>query len=267
MTRIRLSTLAFSALASITFSVNSFAVEEGEKFLIEIGSLSTNTDTVISVDGAGGNLGTSVDLENDLGYETGKQINRVNFRYRFTDKHSVKYAFFQLNRSTSRMINRNIIVGDTTYQVNANLSSRFDYSLHSISYGYSLFSNDDSKLDLLGGLYYIKTGFSISEASLGSTESTDAAAPLPLIGLNYEKELNDEWNLSAAVTIFKLSYDDYDGTVIDNRVRIDYQFTERFGLGLAYNWEKLNVGVSNSTGKADFDMTSNGLELSAVLRF
>ena len=60
---------------------------------------------------------------------------------------------------------------------------------------------------------------------------------------------------------------DYDGTVLDTRIRVDYQITDRFGLGLAYNWQKLNVGVEDTNAKGDFNLTTNGVELSAVLRF
>ena len=238
-----------------------------DKLLIEIGSLSTNADTVIRVDGSAGNLGTSIDFESDLGFETGKQINRINAQYRFTEKHSMKYAFFQLNRGANRIIDRNLVVGDTEYMVNADLTARFDYNLQSISYGYSLHSSEESRLDVLGGFYYIETDLSISEPSLGKSESVNGAGPLPLIGLNYERELNGPWNLGASATVFKLDIGDYDGTVIDSRIRVDYQFSDRFGLGLAYNWQRLNVGVSGSNANGDFDLTTNGLEISAVLRF
>lgn len=249
------------------FSVDVLAVEDGDKLLLEIGSLSTNVDTVLQVNGTGGNVGTSIDLEDDLGFETGKQINRFDLLYRFTDKHSLKYSFFQLNRAAIHKINKSIVVRDTEYLVNADVMTGFDYSLHSVSYGYSLRADENSYLDLLAGLYYIDTGFAISEANLGKTESVNGAGPLPLVGLNYERKLAGQWNLGARVTIFKLDVGDYDGTVSDARVRVDYQFTDRFGLGLAYNWQRLNVGVTEANAVGDFDMTMSGAEISAVLRF
>ncbi len=254
-------------ITSATFSINAVAIDEGDKLLIEIGSLSTNADTKIQVNGAGGNVGTTIDFEDDLGFKSSKQINSINLRYRFTDKHSLNYSFFQLDRSNNRVIDRTLMVGDTEFQLNANITAGFDYSLHSVSYGYSLQYTEDSHLDLLAGLYYIETAVSVAEPSLGKAESINAAGPLPLIGLNYEKKLANQWNLGADATIFFLDVGDYNGLVFDARIRIDYQFTNRFALGLAYNWKRLDMGVEGSTASGDFDLTMNGAEISAVLRF
>lgn len=53
----------------------------------------------------------------------------------------------------------------------------------------------------------------------------------------------------------------------DARIRIDYQFTDRFALGLAYNWQRLDVGVKDSTATGGFNLDTNGAEISAVPRF
>jgi len=265
--RLHFSLLVFMTITSAIFPLNAIAIDEGDKLLIEIGSLSTNADTKLSVNGTGGNVGATIDLEEDIGYESGIQINRINLRYRFTDKHSLKYAFFQLDRTSNRVIDRNLTIGDTEFQLNANITSDFDYSLHSISYGYSLRSDDDSRLDLLAGLYYITTKFSIAESNLGKFESVSVSAPLPMVGLNFEKKLAGQWNLSTSATIFKLDFEEYNGTLYDLRIRVDYQFTDRFGLGLAYNWHKLDAGVKHENAIADFNLTANGAEITAVMRF
>jgi len=254
-------------ITSATFSINAVAIDEGDKLLIEIGSLSTNADTKIRVDGTGGMVGTTIDFEDDLGFERGKQINRLNLRYRFSDKHSLKYSFFQLDRTANRVIDKTFMFGDTEFQVNANITAGFDFSLHSVSYGYALHSSDDSRLDVLAGIFYVDTAVSVSEPNLGIAESLDAAGPLPVVGLNYEKKLSGPWNLGANATVFKLDIGDYNGLVLDARIRIDYQFTDRFALGLAYNWQRLDVGVEGSTATGDFKLDTNGAEISAVLRF
>ncbi|MFT5769883.1 MAG: hypothetical protein ACI9H8_001864 [Lysobacterales bacterium] len=46
-----------------------------------------------------------------------------------------------------------------------------------------------------------------------------------------------------------------------------YQFTERFGLGVAYNWQKFDAGVKDTPLNSEFDMTMQGAELSAIFRF
>ena len=88
MSRNLLSILVLATIANAAFSINAEAVDEGDKLLIEIGLLSTNADTKLQINGAAGNVGTTIDFEDDLGFKRSKQINRINLRYRFTDKHS-----------------------------------------------------------------------------------------------------------------------------------------------------------------------------------
>jgi len=261
------ASLRTTTLLSILLSSNLVAQDTGDKLTIEIGTLSTDVDTVLRVDSASGNVGTSIDLEEDLGFEPGKQINRFDLHYRFTDKHSLKYSFFQLNRSARHEIDETIVVGDTEYLIQANITAGFDYTVHSVSYGYSLRADKESNLDLLLGVYYLNTDFSIAEDSLGNSNAVNGAGPLPLIGLNYEKNLSGNWNLGARATIFTLDTGEYSGSVFDTRIRVDYQFTDRFALGLAYNWQRLNLGVEDTQVNGDFDMTMQGAELSAIFRF
>jgi hypothetical protein len=247
--------------------VSALADDGKNKVLLEIGTLSSDVDTELRIDGASGRFGTVIDLEDDLGFETSKQINRLDFRYRFTPKHSLKYSFFQLDRNARYVIDRTIVIGETEYMVNADIRAGFDYLTHSVSYGYSLRSDEQSDLDLLAGLYYVKTGLSVLAVGTGEFEDFDGAGPLPLVGLNYERTLSGKWSLAARGTVFKLDIDDYNGSLVDARLRVDYRITERFGLGLAYNWQRLNAGVKDDKARGDFDMTMSGFELVAVLRF
>ncbi len=237
------------------------------KTLLEIGSLSSNVDTELRIDGAAGRVGTSIDLEEDLGFETGKQINRIDLRHRFTPKHSLKYSFFQLDRTARYTIDRALVIGDTEFQLDADIRAGFDYQVHSASYGYALRENDTSTLDVLAGLYYLDTGISVLAAGTGEFEDFAGAGPLPLLGLNYERQLSGDWSLAARGTVFKLDIGDYNGSLVDTRLRVAYGITDHFGLGLAYNWQRFNAGVKDDNARGDFDMTTSGFELAAVFRF
>lgn len=260
------STIAVLFFALVAHEVAP-ANDTGNRLLLEVGTLSSDVDTNLQINGANGRIGTQIDLEDDLGFETGKQINRLDLRYRFTPRHSLKYSFFQLDRNARYVIDRTVVIGETEYAVDADIRASFDYLTHSVSYGYALRSNDTSDLDLLAGLYYIDTGLSVRAAGTGQFEDFTGAGPLPLIGLNYERQLSEKWNLGTRATVFKLDIGDYNGSLVDARVRVDYRFTDRFGLGLAYNWQRLNAGVKDENARGDFDMTMRGFELAAVFRF
>ena len=251
----------------ISTAITASAAEEPEKFLFEAGAFLTDVDTTIAVDVNGGTIGTSVDLEDDLGYKNDKRINRINALYRFTDKHSVHYSFFQLNRSNAKSLEKTFIIGGEEYPVDAAVTSTFDYTIHYVSYGYALHNEEDYQFDLLAGLYYLKAGFSISAAGIGAAASVAEKGPLPQVGFNFNKPLADRWNLSLRSAILKFDIGDVDGLLVDTRLRVDYEVTDRFALGLAYNWQKFRVDILDSDLEGRFSMTTTGPELALLLRF
>ena len=224
-------------------------------------------DTTIAVDVNGGTVGTSVDLEDDLGFKNDKRINRINALYRFTDKHSLHYSYFQLNRSNAKSLEKTFIIGGEEYPVEAAVTSTFDYTIHYVSYGYALHNEEDYQFDLLAGLYYLEAGFSITAIGIGASSSVAEKGPLPQVGFNFNKPLADRWNLSLRSAILKFDIGDVDGLLVDTRLRVDYEVTDRFALGLAYNWQKFRVDILDSDLEGRFSMTTTGPELALLLRF
>jgi len=254
-------------LYCLSTATSLHAAEEPEKFLFEAGAFLTDVDTSIAVDVNGGTIGTSVDLEDDLGYKNDKTINRINALYRFTNKHSLHYSFFKLDRSNAKSLEKTFIIGGEDYPVDADITSTFDYTIHYVTYGYALHNEADYQFDLMAGLYYLKVGFSISALGIGASTSVAEKGPLPLVGFSYAKPLSDRWNLSLRGAILKFDINDIDGALIDTRLRVDYEFSDKVALGLAYNWQRFRVGVLDSDLDSRFSMTTTGPELALVLRF
>ncbi len=82
------------------------------------------------------------------------------------------------------------------------------------------------------------TGFHRGDAS--------ASAPLPNLGAWYLYSPAKKWLLHARVDWISANIDEYDGTLWNTNVGVNYQLFRNFGLDMSYQYFNLNVGVDNS---------------------
>ena len=85
------------------------------------------------------------------------------------------------------------------------------------------------------------------------------------MGLRGEYFLSDRWRLSASAEWFGLEIDEYDGTLEDIMVGIDYQMTDRSAIGVGYNIVDINVDATEKILRADLMWEYSGYF--AYLRF
>jgi hypothetical protein len=75
----------------------------------------------------------------------------------------------------------------------------------------------------------------LSDPNLGTAKSEGLTAPLPVIGLRGEFEMTDRITLRGVTQVFNIEVDNVAGHLRDSYVGVDYSFSERFAVGLAYN--------------------------------
>jgi hypothetical protein len=209
-----------------------------DKFSLEVGTFLLSTDTQVRVDGSNGQPGTDFDVEQSLGHKDVSRF-RIDGAWRFGDRHSVTALWFDNARSNTRVIDRNITVGDVTYPLNAEVSSRFSTKIIDLAYEYVFLQRESYELAGSVGLHKISFGLdlsvegSTSQAALSSDVNT--GAPLPLFGLRGSWQLTDQLKLDAHAQYFTLSVNDIDGSVYDLRADLTWMFSQHFGAGLGYN--------------------------------
>ena len=93
-------------------------------------------------------------------------------------------------------------------------------------------------------------------ASLSNSAST--GAPLPLLGLRGTWRLADKWQASARIQYFKLSFDDYNGNILDYRADLSWMPCLHFGLGIGYNRFRFKVAVDGPQFEGDLAWRYSG---------
>jgi hypothetical protein len=218
---------------------------EGDRFSLSLGVFVTDRDTDTQLDGT--TTGSDINFEKDLGLDSSDSVFRLDGYYRFNERHRLDFSVFDLSRSASTTIDRDLQWGDTSYTVNTGVDTDVDLQIYKAAYTYAFMRRDKGYLGLTAGLYVADTRSSIAEQSLGQATIGDITAPLPVIGLRGEYALSDRWSFRASSEFFALEYNDVDGALIDLYAGIDYQVLDNISLGVGVNSVSIDVDATKTS--------------------
>ncbi len=244
-------------LVLLLVATSAANAQEDPRFSITLGAFFTDRDSQTKIDGDAGS-GTDVDLESDLGLERTDTVFRVDGYWRFAEKHRFDISAFDLSRSASKQIERDIIWNDTTYPINTTVDAELDLAIYKAAYTWMFLKRDRSFLGATAGLYVADIGTTLSGSSGGSVESSGVTAPLPVIGLRGEYRFAERWSLRGSGEFFAIEYDAYDGSLYDLFIGLDFSATETISVGVGVNSVQLDIGVTKSNFQGDLDWQYDG---------
>jgi hypothetical protein len=239
-----------------------------DPFQLSLGSFNLDTDTRVRLDGDL-NTGTYVDWENTFGGGDTTRF-RVDGQWRFADRHKVRFMWFNTSRSKSSTLDEEIDWGDETFPVNATVDAEFDFDVYELAYEYAFLRRDTYELSGTFGVHYTELSLSLAaeaSSSGGSLESDiqeegSVDAPLPVIGLRALWQLPHHFWVDAQAQYFALSIDEYDGSLQDYKLMVNWQPKTWLGIGLGYNRFQVDVDVDSSRFNGSLDWTYSGPMLS-----
>jgi len=246
------------ALMCLEMPTATAQADDDTKFSLSIGVFLTHRNNTTRVDGTLGMDGTVVDLEGDLGLNRSDSVFRVDGYYRFNQKHRLDFSVFDLSRSASKVIQKDIDWNDTLFPIDTTVDSDFDLAIYKIAYTWSFMRRDKGFLGLTAGLYIADFGTRLEVEAIGALESSDITAPLPVIGLRGQYDFTEKLSFRASGEIFALEYEDYSGSLYDIYAGLDYQFFKHVAIGIGVNAVKLNIGVSKDRFNGDIDWRYDG---------
>lgn len=177
--------------------------------------------------------GAIINFEDSLGVGDDKEVPGFMARWRIGERWRIEAEYFELNRSATRTIDRDIQWGDVLFPVNAQVSTKFDFSDLRVSVGYSFFRTKDKELGAGLGFHVASYDASLSSGTFGS-ESEDVTAPLPVFTIYGQFALTDRWAVSARLDRLSLNYDKYEGSIGSLGVDLMYQPFRHFGFGIGF---------------------------------
>jgi hypothetical protein len=192
--------------------------------------------------------GTDINLEDDLGLEGSTSAFRFGGSLWIGSRHRIDVSAFDLSRTASRRIEETINYGDEVFEIDTVVTSESDLTILKTDYTYALFNRDRGYLGATAGLYIAEVKLSLSEASLGTAESEDLTAPLPLLGVRGEYYLTERFALRGVAQWFSVDTGDAEGSLRDVYVAGDYRLGRSWSVGLAYNDVAMDIRAEEDSG-------------------
>ena len=253
-------------ISPISFAENPIGIGK-DKYNVNIGYFLPAVSTELRADSATLGRGTVINLEDDLGLEEDQNTGLFNATVRFADRHRLGIGYFQLNRSATGLINKTIQFEDQVFAINTQVSSTFNNDIIFFNYMYSLFQKKNAELALALGLHYMNTETTLSASGGSISSSTDAEAPLPVIGVEYKYAASPKLHLGLLAQWFEVDAGDFDGSIRNLNASIEYFVQKNVSLGLGYNNFNVNVDASGDNFNGALDWTYKGFQAFTSIRF
>lgn len=232
-----------------------------DPFTVSLGTFILNSDIEVRLDGTSGS-GTRVDWDREFGGGDENRF-RLDGAWRFAERHKVRAMWFDYSRTKTRTIGDRIDWGDATFPPSASVTSDSKFSIFEIAYEYSFLRRENFELAGSFGIHNASW-----EATLSSTvnnaqisDKADFNAPLPVFGLRGLWHVGGDFWLDAVAQYFSLSYEEYDGSILDTRVGVLWQPSRWVGLGIGYNRFKVDFQMDGGNFNGDLVWTYDGPQL------
>lgn len=261
------------ALLTVTFiPVNSTCADQVQtdlyktsKFALGIGSAIVKFDTNIKFTDKPTSRKIYLDLEGNLDLPEVSTVLTFYGAYQINQKHVIGFSFFSINRE-SEIIDIDRTLEDVRIVGTASITDTTNF--YRLDYGYNLFSDSHSKIDLMAGIYgldlkYVfKAEGEVTQDGVTTSDSIEEEAktfaPLPLIGLNFRFRITDSWNFATKVAFVTGSYEDLSATVTQTSIHALYNFNKYVGVVMGLTYFDADVVIEDSIDKQDISYGYDG---------
>jgi len=230
-------------------------------WLLQVAAYFPKVDSYLRVDASDGTVGTGVDFERDLGFDRNSVLPAFMLEWRPGDDWVLNAEYYSLGRESTETLDRDIVIGDTTYPVNGSVRAGFDSDIFRFTIGNRFFQRPNLEIGAAIGLH--GTDFSVFVEGEGSvanqgasfqSESRSVFAPLPTIGLFLNARPAEKVQVNARFDWLSLTIDDYSGRLVNTEVSASYSVHPNIDIGAMYRLVDYSVKVNrdNWNGRVDY---------------
>ena len=237
-----------------------------DSFYAALGTFILNSDTEVSLNGEV-ERGDKVDWEQNFGDDDMTRF-RLDGYWRFGDsqRHKLRALWFNISREGSTTIDQDIEWGGVVYPASIRLKGETDFDIYELAYEYAFMRRENYEVTGTFGIHYTEMSLALSgdgtidgqPVSGGVRKEGSVGAPLPVIGLRGLWNLTHDFWFDASAQFFSMSFDDFDGNLVDVRLAVVWQPKTWAGVGLGYNRFKVDVDVNKDKFDGNLNWTYDG---------
>lgn len=220
-----------------------------ERFSLSFGGFLTSISNDISISGQGTGLGVNINLEEALDLKSSSVVIRSEAEFNFGSRtHSyVRMGYFGLFRSSQKILEADLEIGNSVIPLGTEVNTKYNMQIIRALYDYAIYKDERVILAFSAGLYILPIEFSIG-SSVIVNEAERFVAPLPVVGFRSNFNITPKLLIKQNIDFLYLKLAEFEGSISDLNLWLEYNPFKHFGLGLGYNAFRFNLTAYADSG-------------------
>jgi hypothetical protein len=251
---LKIFNIRFFALCVMCIAVTPVSADLDERYKLTMGASLTNFDSKIRINSRDDSIDNEIDFEDKLGFDTEVRLGWIKGTWRVADRHRLNLLYLPIRRTAEKNTSRDIDVGGNIIKSGAFVGASFKTDVFDFEYDYSFYKRPNIELAVTAGLYWINSvaefaaagqiileGENQAEFRSGYEANQRLIAPLPLLGLSVDYEINPQWRTRASARYLDVTISDVAGRILSLNLETEYYFTNYLGAGASITSFDLSV--------------------------
>lgn len=236
-----------------------------DRWTLRIGGFLTGLDTKIRLDSPAGGDGTTVSLEDDLGFSSSESVPRINLGVILGKRHEIAGGWYKTDRDSQTTLTREIEWGDETFPISADIVGFYKTEFLALSYTYYFYSSEKTALGITGGLVLSNLSAGVGLDALGQDiqveEDLSTEIPVPQLGFSVSTWLGKGFVFAGGLGYIAFNLDDWEGDIGSAAMAIEHRTWKNFGFGLGYSYTNYDIDTNATDFLGRFEYTISGFEI------
>jgi len=235
------------------------------KFDVDIGMFFPDKKRSFRVNGAAGIENIDIDFDEELKLKSSEETFAAEIGWQFGERWQVEGQYFNVSDGHSATLSEDVEWEDVVYQAGSNVSVATSFKVVRLFFSRNFTTAPYHNLGIGLGVNQMQIKLSIAGEALVDgvstqflSESVGTQAPMPDIGVWYNRRLSPRWVFSTRLDWLKASVDPYDGSLVNAAVALDFAFNEHVALAMNYNYYRLKVGIRDSGWRGEVQVRFHG---------
>ena len=237
-----------------------------DNFMFTVGAFrSDNTFKIRALEGEIGE--DDVDFGKSVGVDQSNTIGNIQLRWKFgrERKWSISGQYFSNNATGDATLEEDVEFDGINFQEGTFVEAGVKLEIVRLFLGRSFVHNEQHDFGVGVGIHNLDLSAFIGGEILADDETTGyeradvgGSQILPNIGTWYNFSPASRWLLHGRVDWISANIGDYDGTMWNANLGVNFQAWRHVGFDLSYQYFNINLNVDKSDWRGGVDMTYSG---------
>ncbi len=226
-----------------------------------------NVNSSVRFEEPNGIFSAKVDLERDLGFVNKKFIYALSFVYRITPRSGLFAYYYQINRKSENVLNRDIVFLDDTLKSGTSIHGTQNAYVLSFGYMLSILKEEYAFLGVYFNVYITHVNASVKVDGTNINKKVGLYTPMPNLGFLASFQLTKWMRLAGGIGVMFLNTYELSGSLHDANVILEFIPTKWLGISLGYYFFDVKLDVPVERYRAYLNYQLNGPTAGLWFRF